>query len=168
MLIYKNTVYRLALPLEDEGFVGDFWGSAGAGLLFTTGAKILLLLRSESVEQPHTWGLAGGAVRRDSDTGQQQDARTAAIHEAEEEMGALPPFSIYDQYMFRSGSFTYTTFIAHVDPAVENTWTPELNWENDDYGWFALDELPNNLHFGIEAILEHKNLFTAANQRVEG
>jgi hypothetical protein len=100
-------------------------------------------------------------VRTDAETGEAQNAKDAAFSEAEEEMGPLPSLEIYDQYVFRSGDFTYTTFIAKVAPETENTWKPQLNWENDKYGWFAAEELPENLHFGVEAILAHKNVFDA-------
>jgi ADP-ribose pyrophosphatase YjhB (NUDIX family) len=146
-----------ATPLYDEGFVGHRWGSQGAGLLLTTGSRVLLLLRSASVEEPGTWGIAGGAVRVDSGTGEPQDVQQAAFHEADEEMGTVPPHHIIGQYLYQEGSFRYTTFIGQVDPGVADTWTPRLNWENDDHGWFTPDELETlDLHFGVVALLADK------------
>ena len=31
---------------------------------------------------------------------------------------------------------------------------PVLNWENDDFGWFALDRLPSNTHPGTVSALD--------------
>ena len=158
LIQYCGVLYRLAEPLYDEGFVGQRWGSQGAGLLLTTGEKVLLLLRSGEVEEPGTWGISGGAVRRDSDTGQHQDVKSAALQEAREEMGSLPPYRITGSWIYQEGSFRYTTFVGTVDPEVIDTWAPALNWENDDYGWFSHEELADlDLHFGVEALLVAKS-----------
>jgi len=61
--MFKVSLRRvLAAILEDEGWVGNHWGRAGAGVLFTTGTQILLLKRSSWVDQPGTWGIPGGAI----------------------------------------------------------------------------------------------------------
>jgi len=58
MIRYRGHAY------QDVGFTPTGrWGNQGSGMLFTTGEKILLLERSGSVEEPHTWGLPGGACR---------------------------------------------------------------------------------------------------------
>jgi GNAT superfamily N-acetyltransferase/ADP-ribose pyrophosphatase YjhB (NUDIX family) len=151
----KKTLQKTAEPLFDEGFVGNRWGSQGAGLLLTTGEKVLLLLRSDEVEEPGTWGISGGAVRRDSDTGDFQDLKQAALQEAREEMGRVPPHRIVGQWVYQEGRFRYTTFVGMVDPEVLDQWEPRLNWENDDYGWFTQDELADlDLHFGVVALLD--------------
>lgn len=146
---------RSAEPLVDEGFVGQRWGSQGAGLLLTTGEKVLLLLRSDEVEEPGTWGISGGAVRRDSDTGAHQDLKSAALQEAREEMGRVPPHRIVGQWVYREGSFRYTTLVGLVDPDLPDQWEPRLNWESDDFGWFTIEEVAElDLHFGVVALLE--------------
>ena len=137
-----NAVYR------DEGFVGDFWGSKGAGMLFTTGEKILLLKRSSQVEQPGTWGVPGGAVKVDDDGGH-MPLLDAAKEEVREELGRLPAFRVIGKTVFRKGGFEFVTFVA----LVQVEFKPTLNWENDKSGWFAVDELPNRLHFGVKYTL---------------
>jgi len=136
----------------DEGMVGDFWGSEGSGMLFTTGEKILLLKRSGSVEQPGTWGVPGGAVPV-SASGKGKDVKQSAIDESEEEMGRLPSYRIVDKVVFSKGSFKYTTFIAETR---DDHFRPLLNWENDTHEWVTEDELRNfRLHFGVEYILDN-------------
>ena len=166
---YKRAVYRLAEPLYDEGFVGQRWGSQGAGLLLTTGEKVLLLLRSGEVEEPGTWGISGGAVRRDSDTGDFQDLKSAALQEAREEMGRVPQHRMSGQWVYQEGRFRYTTFVGTVDPSVVDQWTPTLNWESDDYGWFTQEELSGlDLHFGVVALLNARpNLVFYRDQHVD-
>jgi len=147
---------------EDYGDVGftetGRWGNAGSGILFTTGEKILLLERSPYVEEPGTWGIPGGAIPQEED-GSFMDAQESAEKETEEELGFLPSYTLVDQYVFESGSFRYTTFIAKVSPdAVELDFY--LNWENDAWHWFTPEELDDvNLHFGVVEVLNHKNPF---------
>jgi 8-oxo-dGTP pyrophosphatase MutT (NUDIX family) len=151
----QNTPFRAASPLEDEGFVGRYWGSQGAGLILTTGQRVLLLLRSGEVEQPGTWGIAGGAVRVDSNTGRPQDLKRAALQEAKEELGTVPIFRSIGQWVYHDGDFTYTNFVGRVSEQVAESWRPSLNWENDDYGWFTMEEMVNlPLHFGVDALLD--------------
>lgn len=158
LLLYRGAVYRQAVPYGDEGFVGQRWGRQGSGLILTTGSSILLLHRSDQVEEPGTWGLPGGAVPVDTETGQPDDLLLSALREAEEELGSIPPHQIVDQYVYHEPSgFSYTTFIGLVSSVVLNTWRPRLNWENNAYGWFGLLELDHlDLHFGLVDLLQHK------------
>jgi 8-oxo-dGTP pyrophosphatase MutT (NUDIX family) len=157
-LRYLGAVYRLALPHADEGIVGERWGSQGSGLLLTTGSKILLLHRSPHVKEPGTWGIPGGAVPIDTETGQPKDVLQSALHEAEEEMSSVPPHRIIDQYVYRESSgFRYTTFIGAVAPDIDKRWAPQFNWEHDQHGWFIESDLRDlNLHFGVVEVLKHK------------
>lgn len=126
------------------------WGSRAAGLLIQredTG-QFLLALRSDCVMDPGLWGIPGGRVEpgeRDFD---------AAFMESEEELGSLPRLEVIGDRQVKSGSFTYTTFHAMVSADDAKAWTPTLNWENDDWGWFSADSLPANTHPGVvEAIV---------------
>lgn len=167
----------------------SYWGRAAAGILYSCqqDGTVLLLRRSRSVEQPGTWGIPGGAVRdRDvdhddpdagSDTtfydsdepGRQvsvSDAvfRKTAEQETREELGSLPSQQhLIDHLDFKDGSFQYRTFRFDIPLAVKQRWTPSirLNWENDEAQWFRSDELPQNLHFGVTYLLQHRNPFPA-------
>lgn len=134
----------------DEGMVNGRWGSHGAGMLFTTGKKILLLQRSWAVQEPGTWGIAGGAVRQ-GETNLEQAAR----QEVREEQGTIPPGRIVGKTMFQEGRFTYTTFIVRVAADLDQRYEPKLNWESSDWGWFAERELSGlDLHPGVVFTLQ--------------
>lgn len=122
-----------------------FFGAQGAGCVFvsrTTG-RIMLVLRSASVEQPFTWGNCGGAHHTE------ESPIEAARREAFEETGFSGALELKPALVFQSGTFRYSNFIA----VVEEEFIPDLGWEADDYVWCTLSDLPHPLHFGIEALL---------------
>lgn len=142
----QDTSHQTAL--EETGF----WGRQGAGLMILcekTG-RFLLPLRSEEVLEPSTWGTWGGAINDG------EDPKEAALREMTEEIGVqINPKEIYELYVFASGDFRYTTFVAIVD----HEFTLDLSdrdqfWETADAKWFKLKDLPDNLHFGLKAILD--------------
>lgn len=140
---------------EDVGYTEEgFWGNAGSGILFTTGEKILLLKRSPYVLEPGTWGIPGGAIPEKG--GRPMDALQSAKKETQEELGRVPSFQVVDKYVFRSGAFKFTTFIARVNQEFK----PRLNWENDKAEWLTEDEVRRkNLHPGVKTMLAAKQVF---------
>lgn len=142
----QDTSHQTAL--EETGF----WGRQGAGLMILcekTG-RFLLPLRSEEVLEPSTWGTWGGAINDG------EDPKEAALREMTEEIGVqINPKEIYELYVFSSGNFRYTTFIAIVD----HEFTLDLSdrdqfWETEKSQWFKLQNFPKNLHFGLQAIMD--------------
>ncbi len=122
---------------------------ASAGLLFQRDddGRILLALRSQDVTDPDLWGTPGGHTERG------ESALDTAIIEAAEELGPLPAnFEVIGEYP--SADFSYTTFHVMISGHDANTWTPSLNWENTEWGWFPVDALPDNTHPGVLAALE--------------
>ena len=129
--------------LEETGF----WGKQGAGLIIlcSSTGRVLLPLRSGSVEQPHTWGTWGGAINEG------EDPRTAALRELREEAGVkINPSTLTKLFVFTKGTFRYTTFLAEVN----SEFKPKLDWETERAEWFALDSLPSPLHFGLRSVLD--------------
>jgi 8-oxo-dGTP pyrophosphatase MutT (NUDIX family) len=131
------------------------WGRAGAGVLLTTGKKVLVLLRSSEVTEPGTWALPGGAV----DPG--EDALVAGLRELREETGIqIDPDEarVVGSTVWQSphSSFRYTTVVVRVPEAF--TAKPlGLNWENDEGRWVTragLDQLSDELHPGLAAVRE--------------
>lgn len=132
-----------------------FWGNRGAGVLLIakdTG-KILLVHRSEEVNEPGTWGVPGGAIDDEDES-----PVHAAKREAYEEVGYTGPIDIHKSYVFKAAKFRYFNFIGIVPTEFE----PRLDWENDDAGWFSLDDLPSPLHYGVKALLQHASKQVAA------
>ncbi len=155
----ENTT-RLAERYQDVGFTETGrWGNQGSGILFTTGERILLLQRSQSVEEPGTWGIPGGAVPQTS-RGTFRDPYISAKQETREELGTLPIHQVVDQYVYQEDRFRYTTYVAKVSAMTAHRFRPTFNWENDDAGWFTRDELHDlDLHFGVVELLRHVDPF---------
>lgn len=117
------------------------WGDRAAGLLIQRGdGRILLVLRSQDVLDPGVWGIPGGGIKPG------QDAEDGARRETYEELGELPSLKIVKKNVYKSGEFQYTTFLAKVSEKDVRSWQPVLNWENDEWGWFLVDDLPSPLH----------------------
>ena len=158
----------------------EFWGAAGAGILFVCEEDdtIFLMHRSPYVEQPGTWGLPGGSVSGeafyDSAIGRDRPSDDAfwegAQVEVTEECGSLPQgLKIVDVVDFKQDRFIFRNFICAISKKSKDKWTKglHLNWENDGYGWVKFgtasevtDALPkddNTLHFGIVHILDTLN-----------
>jgi len=151
----KASTRKTAAPFVDEGMVGEDWGSSASGLLVTDGDRVLLLKRSPYVQDPGLWGIPGGAVPVDYDTGKRKDAKRSALDEAREEMGGIPSGSVGGKHVFRKPSgFTFTTYIYETDPDSLDRFTPRLNWEHTDWGLFDLDDIkPSGIHPGVIWVL---------------
>lgn len=126
---------------------GQFWGNAGAGGVFLAGdtGRILLAFRSEYVNEPHTWGVWGGAI----DAG--ENPVEAVKREIAEETGYRGEFDLKPVYVYKKDKFQYHNFLITVPKEFE----PKLCWETENYGWFEIDKLPSPLHFGLKALLPH-------------
>lgn len=120
-----------------------------AGILFVAGDEVLLLKRAEDDQNhPAAWDLPGGTADAD------ETAAQTAIREAREECGISADF---DQHIgdLEKIDFTkdrdsnYTTFMLKV-----SKFKPKLSKEHSDYGWFKLDELPQNIHPGLHITLD--------------
>lgn len=123
------------------------WGREAAGALpvaCSTG-RVLLTLRSQEVLEPGTWGIPGGRMEPN------ETAEDAAVREMREELGFDGDMILLPVFVYRETEFVFYNFVALVDDEFE----PELDWENDDAGWFGPAELPEPLHFGVVRLFEH-------------
>ncbi|MEL5258408.1 NUDIX hydrolase [Serratia nevei] len=111
-----------------------------AGILFKSAGKVFLVKRGDD----GSWAVPGGKLEE----GETPEA--AARREVSEECGVdyaapLTPHALIDGYV---------TYIAEGGEQFEAV----LNEENQAYGWFSLDELPEPLHPGMVAMLEAEPL----------
>jgi 8-oxo-dGTP pyrophosphatase MutT (NUDIX family) len=147
------------------------WGLAGAGILYycPSDNTILLLERSKDVEDPGLWGIPGGAVKSgkkdnmgredewckeedESPDYSEEELRDAAYSETYEEMGHLPEHDKEEGFQTTiNNKFPYTTFLMTITPQqkINISRNIQLNWENDDFEWFRVDFLPENIHPGV-------------------
>jgi 8-oxo-dGTP pyrophosphatase MutT (NUDIX family) len=77
----------------------------------------------------------------------------AALAETEEELGGFPSLQVIGEKSMSSGDFTYTTFFARMPGELAKAWTPQLNWENDEWKWFSKNKLPIRLHPGVRKVI---------------
>ena len=166
---FVDTDYGKAGPKSNPS---HYWGRSAAGVLLTCEDKVFLVLRSQHVQEPGTWGIPGGSISgeamfpraRGFEAPIQDDldvARKGALRELQEELGPLPESMDLDEQdviTYRDKGFTYTTFVMAMWPERARRLEAgiTLNWENDAFGWFTTEEalaLPN-LHFGARYVLE--------------
>jgi len=150
----------------------QFWGKSGSGMLYVCleDQTMLLVLRSNEVEDPGTWGIPGGAIvgtegMHDSSEGENFDIETSrysAELEAEEELGCRPqPIKELGTTNYRFGNFNYVTFVVAVSSKEKKRLQTciSLNWENDKWDWFPINRPPAGLHFGVEHTVTEHQLF---------
>jgi ADP-ribose pyrophosphatase YjhB (NUDIX family) len=131
----------------------------GAGVLFTDGTRILLVKRTRDMDHPHTWVVPGGACEPG------ENVSATAYRETHEEVGSVPHHAVIDWYVLESPFDEkqppqFTTFVAHVDPAVADGFLAELDHECAAWGWFNHDEVEQlELHPGVQTLLERMNPF---------
>jgi 8-oxo-dGTP pyrophosphatase MutT (NUDIX family) len=129
-----------------------FWGTEAGGVLVycSTTDRYLILLRSEWVLEPNTWGIISGKLDDD-----ETNIEDAVLRESEEETGHKLG-DLIPSFVFEKPNFKFHNFVS----IVEEEFTPELDWENSDYKWVKLDEMPENLHFGLKLLLEKEDIPT--------
>lgn len=121
-----------------------FFGAQAAGciLMAKTTGRIMLVLRSAEVDQPHTYGNLGGAHHSD------ERPIDAASREAHEETGYTGKVQMIPLMVFTKDAFRYSNFLGIVDEEFE----PHLGWEADKAVWVELGHFPSPLHFGMKAL----------------
>lgn len=128
-----------------------FWGKKGAGCIIyakSTG-RFLIDHRSNSVEQPGTWGTWGGAVDRGL------TPEEAVVREVKQETGYKGRVSFKELFVFKAGpdpkkDFWYHNYLAIVD----EEFTPRLSWESQGFKWCEFGKWPSPIHFGLQGILK--------------
>lgn len=123
-----------------------FFGAQAAGCLpfCPETGRVMIVLRSQGVEQPGTWGNVGGAHHAS------ETPEDAARREFFEETGYSGPVKLEPLLVFKKDSFRYCNFLA----IVHEEFVPHLGWEADDYKWLSLEEAMRAplLHFGLQSL----------------
>nr|WP_250807195.1 NUDIX hydrolase [Neorhizobium tomejilense] len=119
---------------------------AGCMILSRPTGRFLMCKRATSAPYPNTWATWGGKAEFD------ETSEETARREAFEETGYRITGPLVHLYHFGLVTFTFDTYVA----IVEEEFTPRLNGEAEDAGWMTLEELPENVHDGLLAILEDR------------
>ena len=113
-----------------------YWGTKGAGIVYTDGKKILLLKRAEKGDNIGTWCLPGGKV---------EDGETfidGAKRESKEECGRIEG-SRFEDIKETDGNHTWVSFFFRI----KKPFKCKLSDEHSDYKWFDIENLKKiNLH----------------------
>lgn len=117
-----------------------------AGILFTDGKSILLLLRSPESKNGNTWGLPGGKSK------QNETELENAKRESREELGIESiPGDIFDSMQSRNDNKIYTAFFCKVN----SHFKINLNNEHTEYKWVPFEDLNSlNLHPKMQSNLK--------------
>jgi 8-oxo-dGTP pyrophosphatase MutT (NUDIX family) len=127
----------------------------GACVLFycPEDSSVLLLKRSEKVNDGNTWGLPGGHIEKGEMPTQ------AAAREIYEEMGFIPDSGdiLSSGHTEFHGKDVCIVFVTAVSKEVKEKWNDKikLNWEHDGYEWFKTSNIPDELHPVAEFILSN-------------
>jgi 8-oxo-dGTP pyrophosphatase MutT (NUDIX family) len=112
-----------------------------AGALIFSGDFVFLAKRSMAVLQPGTWGLPGGTVEGG------EDAKAAALREAEEELGSVPPTTDTGvRLVVDTDTVRYITVVLRAASSAAATWRPAINTashgaETMGFAWVHRDDL---------------------------
>lgn len=99
----------------------------GAGILYTDGKHVLLLRRSQHVNNKHTWDFPGGKIEKG------ESLFKAAKRESREEIGLFKGEKIHK----------FDDFFAVFVVRVKKLFKPKLNEEHDIYFWVDIDKVEN-------------------------
>jgi ADP-ribose pyrophosphatase YjhB (NUDIX family) len=125
--------------------------AAGIFAICKKTGRILLCRRGFLGGQPNTWGVFGGKFEKDIDKNVKENAKREFREETEYGGDFNLSKNVLD--VQNDNHLIYYTFAG----IFEDEFTPTLDEENQDFGWFYLGEMPENLHPGLKATLERKN-----------
>ena len=108
--------------------------------------RFLMCKRAANTPYPLTWASFGGKAEFN------ESAEQTARREAFEETGHRIDGPVEHLFHFELSTFSFDTFIA----TVEEEFEPRLNEEAEDASWMTLEEIPENVHDGLLAILEDR------------
>lgn len=99
--------------------------------------RVLLIFRSDKCSEPYNWALVSGGINSNEDT------LEGLKREVFEELGTNPDILKYE---FIDTEFEGDKEFFYYQGFTEHEFSPILNEEHDDFGWFEEDNLPSPLY----------------------
>jgi len=115
---------------KEENFAGVLVKAKDTG-------RVFLMLRCPSPNHGLTWGLISGGI--DSDEDVLEGLKREVTEETQIDPNIIDYNFIYDEDE-RDGVFYY------YEGFTDSEFIPTLDYENLEYGWFDIDNLPNPLY----------------------
>ncbi len=109
---------------------------------------VFLIKRSGTVSSSGMWCIPGGHVEKDESFSQ------AALREANEEVGGLPPRQELGIESFKEDDKKIIIYVCSVLLKDKKSWKPKLNSESSDYNWFSFDYIPSNTFDTIKSTIK--------------
>ncbi|QDH83582.1 A/G-specific adenine glycosylase [Achromobacter phage Motura] len=130
----RNTPQEVELALMRRQVYAGRESGKGAGIFFYCPGtdRFLMVKRSAYGDEAESWATLGGGV----DEGEEHEE--AALREALEEGRFIGEVELIPMYTSYQEDFKYYNFLG----IVEEEFTPVLNEEHTDYGWFYADDFP--------------------------
>lgn len=107
--------------------------------------RVFLLQRSPSAGHSHLWALLSGGLEPG------EDSLKALAREVKEEISINP--SIIDYHLVKKEITPRNDFYYYIG-FTNSEFTPKLDFENEDWGWFDVDNLPKPLYPGLKDKIE--------------
>ena len=99
--------------------------------------RVLLVLRSDKCSEPYNWALVSGGINTEENT------LEGLKREVFEELGTNPDILKYEfTHIETEGDMKFFYY----EGFTEHEFSPILNEEHDDFGWFEEDSLPSPLY----------------------
>lgn len=107
--------------------------------------RVMLIRRGFKQSQPGTWASFGGKF----EIGEDKNPKENALREFVEESGYEGKFKISNKPLdvYNTNHLRFYTFVG----LFNEEFVPDLEKEQEavDFGWFNIDELPDDLHPGV-------------------
>lgn len=139
--------YNIKTKLRDMLFEPNMIICAGVLIKCTTTNNVFLLLRSDDSDEPNTWALVSGGIKGG------EDIRDGLKREIMEELSIDPDIIDY-QYVGVEYDFNKNIRFYYYHGFTSDEFTPTLNLENKQYGWFSKDSLPTPLYPNLQTKID--------------
>jgi 8-oxo-dGTP pyrophosphatase MutT (NUDIX family) len=113
--------------------------AAGVLLVAKKTGRVLLLRRGLACVEPDKWSMVSGGIESG------ESPEVAVKRELMEETGYVDDVNLKLANIYDAGSFGFYNYVGFIN----DEFVPVLNYENTDYKWVQLSDLPSPLHFGL-------------------